>query len=137
MSKPTVFYPQIQTTDDGTGLVANAGMLSLTRNAEVSGPAGALSGALSPWNRWPVTIQGKVVANLTVSLVAGGDRLADIATLGGRDEAFGQVASDPAVSRLIAISQYSGCRGGRAGQRTCPRSFVVWALLGDHLVLRS
>lgn len=134
MSDSTVFYPQIQATDDGTGLVSHAGTILLTRTAEVSGLTGTLSGSLARWRKPLATHDpGKIIADLAISLVTGGDCAADIATLRGRAAVFGPVASDPTVSRLIkdlAVTPTAAVAAiAQARAQTRAR---VWALLGEH-----
>ncbi|UQE75250.1 IS1380 family transposase [Gordonia sp. PP30] len=134
MSDSTVFYPQVQATGDGAGLVSHAGAILLTRTAEVSALTAALSRGLGRWRKPLATHDpGKIVADLAVSLVAGGDCLADLATLRGRNEVFGPVASDPTVSRLIAdlAKSPAAAIAAIAGARATARS-RVWTLLGGH-----
>jgi len=46
---------------------------------------------------------GQIVLDLAVSLAAGGDCLADVNQLRAAPGVFGLVASDPTVSRLVAV----------------------------------
>ncbi|ALG83228.1 IS1380 family transposase [Gordonia phthalatica] len=132
MSNSTVFYPQILAAGDGKNLVSHAGTILLTRTVEVSGLATELSTALAPWRK-PLAWHdpGKIVADLAVALVAGGDCLADIATVRDHPEAFGHVASDPTVSRLISalaatpVEAMSAIAAARAATRA-----RVWSLAG-------
>lgn len=132
MSNSTVFYPQIQATGDGENLVSHAGTILLTRTVEVSGLATALSTALAPWRKPFATHDpGKIVADLAVSLVAGGDCLADVSTVRDHPDSFGHVASDPTVSRLISslaqspVQALSAIATARAATRA-----RVWSLAG-------
>ncbi|MFC0313714.1 transposase [Gordonia phosphorivorans] len=76
---------------------------------------------------------GKIIADLAVSLVVGGDCLANIATLRGRAEVFGPVASGPTVSRLIGelartpVAAVAAIARARAQARS-----HVWALMGEQ-----
>lgn len=132
MSNSTVFYPHIRATGDGENLVSHAGTILLTRTVEVSGLAAELSTALAPW-RTPSAVHdpGKIIADLAVALVAGGDCLADIATIREQPDTFGHVASDPTVSRLIStlaaspVQALSAIAAARAATRA-----RVWALAG-------
>jgi hypothetical protein len=127
-----VFYPHIRATGDGENLVSHAGTILLTRTVEVSGLAAELSTALAPW-RTPSAVHdpGKIIADLAVALVAGGDCLADIATIREQPDTFGHVASDPTVSRLIStlaaspVQALSAIAAARAATRA-----RVWALAG-------
>jgi hypothetical protein len=88
---------------DGKGIVSQSGGLLLTRTLAVTGLDRGLSAALDRW-RPPRAVHdpGKIIADLAVTLAAGGDCLADIAMLRAEPELFGPVASDPVVSRLVA-----------------------------------
>ncbi|MCF8608567.1 IS1380 family transposase [Gordonia sp. HY285] len=132
MSNSTVFYPYIQATGDGENLVSHAGTVLLTRTVEVAGLAAELSAALAPWRKPFATHDpGKIVADLAVALVAGGDCLADMSTIRERPDTFGHVASDPTVSRLISslaqspVQALSAIAAARAATRA-----HVWSLAG-------
>ncbi|GAA4757414.1 hypothetical protein GCM10023217_32020 [Gordonia alkaliphila] len=127
-----MFYPHIHATADGENLVSHAGTVLLTRTVEVSSLAAELPTALEPW-RTPLATHdpGKIIADLAVALVAGGDCLAGIATVRERPDTFGHVASDPTVSRLIStlakspIQTLSAIAAARAATRA-----RVWSLAG-------
>ena len=88
---------------DGKGLVSQSGGLLLTRTLAVTGLDRGLSAALERWRpARAVHDPAKIIADLAVTLAAGGDCLADIALLRAEPELFGPVASDPVVSRLVA-----------------------------------
>lgn len=76
---------------------------------------------------------GKIVLDLAVSMIAGGDCAADVAVLRERGAVFGPVASDPTVSRLIAalatepVKALSALTKARAQARK-----TVWELTGEH-----
>ena len=68
-----------------------------------SGLDRALSAALAPWRVDRAAHDpGKVVADLATAVALGGDCAADIAVLRAQPGLFGEVASDPTVSRLIS-----------------------------------
>jgi hypothetical protein len=75
---------------------------------------------------------GKILTDLAVALAAGGDCLADVATLRAQPELFGPVASDPVVSRLITALAADAPRALRAIRkaRAAARD-RAWALAGD------
>ena len=103
MKNSTVFYPQIQATADGGGIITHGGTVLATRTAELSGLTDALRTALAPWRKPLATHDpAKILLDLATSLIVGGDCLADISMVRGRPDVFGLVASDPTVSRLIA-----------------------------------
>lgn len=83
-------------------LISSAGASLLIDTAQVSGLAAGLSAALGPWQR-PRAIHdpGKVLLDLAVAVALGGDCLSDLALVRSQPGLFGQVASDPTVSRLI------------------------------------
>jgi hypothetical protein len=72
------------------------------------------------------------VTELAVMLALGSDCLADVAVLRAEPALFGPVASDPAVSRLIARLAADGLRalkaiarpGPTGRKRACPAEYV-------------
>lgn len=83
--------------------MSHADAVTLLRTAEVTGLSSELSTALMPWRKPMAQFDpGKIITDLAVSLALGGDCLADIATLREQTAVFGEVPSDPTVSRLIA-----------------------------------
>ncbi|HEY2640707.1 MAG TPA: IS1380 family transposase [Streptosporangiaceae bacterium] len=90
-------------SDDGKGVVSQAGAVLLTETALVTGLSAGLSQALDRW-RLPRSVHdpGKIVADLAVAVALGGDCLADAAVLRAEPALFGPVASDPVISRLIS-----------------------------------
>lgn len=103
MAKSTGPYPVLSVDTTGTGIVSQAGAVTLLRTAEKTGLTSALSAALAPWRKPLATHDpGKILLDLAVAVALGGDCLADIAVLREQPAVFGRVASDPTVSRLIA-----------------------------------
>lgn len=134
MSNSTVYYPQPTVTGDGAGIVSHAGLALVTRTAEVAGLPGLLSQALAPWRKdHAVHDPGKIILDLAVAMISGGDCAADLAVLRGREKVFGPVASDPTVSRLIAalaaesVTTLSALARARAAARK-----TVWELAAEH-----
>jgi Transposase DDE domain group 1 len=87
----------------GESLVSSAGAALLVETARATGLSRGLAQALRPWR----TVRsrhdpGAVVLDLAVAIALGGDCLADVAVVRAQPELFGEVASDPTVSRLIA-----------------------------------
>ncbi|MGB3172095.1 MAG: IS1380 family transposase [Rhodococcus sp. (in: high G+C Gram-positive bacteria)] len=104
MSKSTSPYPALSVDASGNGIVSHAGAVTVLRTAEATGLTAALSEQLAPWRKPLARFDpGKIVVDLAVSLVLGGDCLADIATLREHAGVFGQVPSDPTVSRLVSV----------------------------------
>jgi hypothetical protein len=99
----TVRRPKITVSDDGRGIVSQAGALLVTETARVTGLRAGLSAGLGRWRRSrAVHDPGKAVLDLAVAVALGGDCLADVGVLRAEPALFGTVASDPVVSRLIA-----------------------------------
>lgn len=100
----------------------------LLQTAAVSGLAVALSGGLASWRpaRW-VHDPGKTVLDLAVAIALGGDCLADVAMLRAQPQLFGEVASDPTISRLVdtlaedPVAVIGAIRSARAAARA-----TVW-----------
>jgi hypothetical protein len=106
----------------------------LTATIRRVGLDGALSAALEPWRRpHAVHDPGKVVLDLAVAMALGGDCLADIALLRAAPDVFGQVASDPTVSRVI--DALAGDASAALTAIDTARAVVrarAWQLAGDH-----
>jgi Transposase DDE domain group 1 len=120
----TVRRPKIVVSDDGNGIVSQAGALLLTETARILGLGAGLSAGLVRW-RPPRAVHdpGKTVLDLAVAVALGGDCLADAGVLRAEPELFGPVASDPVISRLIgrlaadAPAALKAIRAARAGAR--------------------
>jgi len=82
--------------------VSSAGGSLLIETARATGLDRALSTGLRRW-RAPRAHHdpGKVVLDLAVAVALGGDCLADLAVVRAQSDLFGDVASDPTVSRLV------------------------------------
>ena len=115
-------------------MVSQAGSVLLVETVRKIGLDQAISAALTPWRR-PRAVHdpGKMLVDLALAVALGGDCLADIALLRSEPAAFGPVASDPTVSRLIDTLAASGEKALTA-IRTA-RSEVrrrVWELADDR-----
>jgi hypothetical protein len=130
----TVSRPKITVSADGQGLVSQAGTLLLTETMRVTGLDEGLSGGLARW-RAPRAVHdpGKIIADLVMALVLGGDCLADIAVLRAQPGLAGRVASDPVVSRLVTALAADAPRALKAirAARAAARE-RAWALAGDR-----
>jgi hypothetical protein len=102
MSKSTGSYPSLIVDTTAQRAVSHAGAVLLAATASRIGLDRELSTALRPWMR-PLAVHdpGKVLLDLAIAVAIGGDCLADIAQVRSEPGVFGQVASDPTVSRLI------------------------------------
>lgn len=103
MRQSTLLYPSLEVDGNGAGVVSQAGTVALLRTAEAVGLDRVLSQVLAPWRK-PLAMHdpGKIVLDLAVAVAIGGDCAADVGMLRCEPGVFGPVASDPAVSRLIA-----------------------------------
>jgi hypothetical protein len=89
-------------TSDGTGLVSHAGAALVAETADRVGLTRALSAALSGVReRRGRHDPGRVLRDLAVMLVDGGDCLADLRAVRDQAPLFGEVASDATAFRLI------------------------------------
>ncbi len=115
-------------------MVSQAGAVLLLETVRKIGLDQAISAQLASW-REPQTVHdpGKVLLDLALAVVLGGDCLADVAMLRCEPAVFGPVASDPTVSRLIDALAASGekalraIRSARAEART-----RFWSLAGKN-----
>lgn len=134
MGKSTSCYPSLSVDGRGTGVVSDAGAVVLLHVAERVGLTGALSGALEPWRK-PLASHdpGKIVLDLAVALAIGGDCLADVGLLRAEPGVFGRVASDPTVSRLIAVLAADAPNALAAiGSARATARAAAWAAAAQH-----
>ena len=132
MKKATGFYPRVQVDAAGSGVVSQAGGVTLTEVVRVSGIDRALSAALSRWRK-PTAVHdpAKVVLDLAVTLALGGDALSDVAVLRAEPGVYGPVASDPTVSRSIDALAADARRALAAINLARAQARArVWALAG-------
>jgi hypothetical protein len=127
-------YPRVRVDARGSGVVSQAGGVLLANAVRASGLDGGLSRVLAPWRK-PLARHdpAKIVCDLAVAVALGGDCLADVAVLRGAPDVFGLVASDPTVSRSVAVLAADVARVLAAinAARAAARA-RVWALAGEH-----
>jgi hypothetical protein len=83
-------------------LVSSSGALLVREAVRVAGLDRGLSAALAPWRPARATHDpGKVLIDVATAVALGGDCLADLAAVRAQPGVFGEVASDPTVSRLF------------------------------------
>lgn len=132
--KTTGSYPRLQIDTADVAAVGHAGGVMLTETARASGLGQSLSAALAPWRK-PLAVHdpGKVLLDLAITLALGGDALCDLATVRAEPEIYGRVASDPTVSRLIALLAADSNRALAAldKARQAARE-TAWGLAGEH-----
>ena len=103
---------RVKVTGDGKGVASHAGSLLLAELADrVELTAGLSAAMIHTRRRRSAHDPGVVLTQLAVMLAAGGDCLADIATLRQQPELFGRVASDPTVWRVLESIHCDGLRG--------------------------
>ncbi len=127
-------YPAARVDVAPVSAVGQAGGVLLTETLRVSGLDRGLSSALARWRKPLATHDpGKIVTDLALALALGGDALSDIGVLRGEPGVYGLVASDPTVSRLIALladdakESLAAIDGARAAARA-----AVWVAAGEH-----
>ena len=100
--KATKWRPALKVTADGKGVVSNAGSRLLAEMADLSGLTDALSEALAPiCKRARRHDPGRVLADLAVTIAAGGDALSHLVALRHQPGVFGAVASVPTAFRVV------------------------------------
>lgn len=102
MKKSTRPYPLVRINTTNVGAVAHAGGVLLTRTAVATGLPGVLSEELAPWRK-PLAVHdpAKLLTDLAISLVLGGDALCDAALLRAEPGLYGLVGSEATISRTI------------------------------------
>jgi hypothetical protein len=130
----TGFYPRVRVDAAPVSAAGSAGGVLLTQTVRAAGLDVALSQALGRW-RSPLAVHdpAKVLTDLAVALVLGGDCLADAALLRGEPELFGSVASEATVSRTVAALgvDVDKVLAQVARARKQARA-AVWAAAGEH-----
>lgn len=103
MKKTTGFYPRLRVDSRGGSAVGQAGGVLLTSTIRAAGLDAGLSEALARWRPvGAVHDPAKVLLDLAITLALGGDTCSDLAVVRAEPAVFGQVASDPTLSRTIA-----------------------------------
>lgn len=103
MRQTTGFYPRLKVDTSGRAAVGAAGGVLLTETVRTSGLDVALREELARWRKPAARHDpAKVVVDLALMLALGGDACSDLAVVRAEPAVFGQVASDPTVSRMIA-----------------------------------
>lgn len=127
-------YPRPQTAATNTNAIGHAGGVLLTETARATGLDVPRSDALSPVRkRLSRHDPGRVVLDAALSLALGGDALADIDTLRAEPSVYGQVASDPTISRTITAlaGDITGAEAAINADRQTARE-AAWSLAGPH-----
>lgn len=132
--KTTRAYPRLHAGAANTNAIGHAGGVLLTEAVRATGLDRALSETLAPFRK-PLARHdpAKVILDAAISLALGGDALSDIATLRAEPAIYGQVASDPTISRTIAslAADVSRVEEAVASARRAARE-TAWELAGEH-----
>jgi hypothetical protein len=134
VNKDIGLYPRVGLDAGGSGVVSQAGGVTLVEAVRVSGLDRQLSQALAPWRK-PLARHdpAKVLCDLAISLAVGGDCLADVAVLRAGPGVYGPVASDPTVSRTIDALAADADRALAAIDAARARArAMVWGLAAEH-----
>ncbi|MGH3448669.1 MAG: IS1380 family transposase [Nocardioidaceae bacterium] len=84
-------------------LVSSSGALLVQQTVRRAALGRELSAALAPWRAGRARHDpGKALLDVATAVALGGDCLGDVAAVRAQPEVFGEVASDPTVSRLFA-----------------------------------
>jgi hypothetical protein len=123
----------VAVSDDGRGLVSQAGVVLLWETMRVTGLGRGLSEGLARW-RAPRAVHdpGKIVADLAAAVALGGDCLSDIAVLREQPALAGPVASDPVVSHLVSTLPGTCRRRHARVPELADREVAAAALLHRH-----
>jgi len=101
--------------DARESLVTSSGSLMMIEAIRIGGLRLGLSSALVPWRAGRARHDpGKVLLDVAIALVLGGDCLADVAAVRAQRDLFGMVASDPTVCRLFATLSADAVTADRA-----------------------
>ena len=132
--KTTGLYPRVHIDRARVAAVGQAGGVLLTGTIRATGLGRGLSEALAGWrNPSAVHDPGKIITDLAISLVLGGEALSDIDALRSEPGVYGRVASDPTVSRLIGVLAEDADKAIKAiGAARQQARAVAWGLAGEH-----
>ena len=92
----------VEVTSDGAGLVSHAGSALVAQVAEKVGlTRGVVAGTGWVKRRRRGHDPGRVIRDLAVMLVDGGECVSDLAAVREQDALFGEVASDSTAFRMV------------------------------------
>jgi hypothetical protein len=121
---------------DGTGLAGRAGLGLVTELADRSGLSGELSHAVGGVRRW-VHDPNKVLRDVTLTMVDGGDALRHMGGLASESEVFGEVGSPATACRTVwAVAADEQALGRLAAARKIAHE-AVWAAGGEPPVVAA
>lgn len=121
---------RFEVTDDGRGVAARAGLGLVAEVADRIGLTAGLSDATRHTRSWLVHDPGKVLRDVALTLVDGGDALRHMAVLEGQPDLFGTPASPSTACRtVVAVADDADALAAIAAARRAAR-VVVWAAGG-------
>ena len=129
--KSTAWSAGLSVTGDGTGVVAHAGSVAVRMLADRVGLTDALSAAVARRGFRPGHNRGRVLVDVATMLPAGGEAIADIATLRHQQQVLGPVASPPTVWR--ALDELDPARLRRVEKARAQVRARVWGLIPGGL----
>lgn len=143
MQKSTGWYPSLRVDSSAERVVSVAGSGAAGENSGRGGSGPPVGDGLAPWRKpHAVHDPGKVLLDLALAVAVGGDCLADVGQLRSVPAVFGDVASDPTVSRLIdALATDPDVALAAIGQARAAARHQAWHLAGtdapDHQISQS
>jgi hypothetical protein len=124
-------------TDRGRGMAGQSGLGLVAELADALGLTAELSRATRGARRWALHDPGKVLRDLALTLVAGGDALRHMAVMASRPEVFGAVASAATACRtVVAVAGDEHMAGAIAAARKLARE-TAWDAGGAPPVVAS
>jgi hypothetical protein len=122
---------------DGTGLAGRACLGLVAELTDRSGLTGELSHAVGGVRRWLVHDPGKVLRDVALTLVDGGDALRHMGGLASESKVFGEVGSPATACRTVsAVAADEQALGRLAAARKIARE-AVWAAGGEPPVVAA
>lgn len=126
-----------EVTGEGAGLAGRAGLGLVAELADRSGLSHELSRAVGGVRRWAQHDPGKVLRDVAITLVDGGDALRHMGVLAAEPEIFGDVGSAATVCRTVsAVADDDEALARIAAARKIARE-AVWAAGGAPPVVAA
>ena len=109
-------------TATATGLTGRAGLGLVAETAKAIGLSGALSKGVGAARSWSLHDPGKVLRDVALTLVDGGDALRHMKVIDGQPELFGSIASSATACRTIkAVAEDPAAMAALAQARAAAR----------------
>lgn len=124
-----------EVTADATGLTGRVGLGLVAATADRIGATRALSAAVGHTRAWTVHDPGKVLRDVALTLVDGGDALRHMAVMSGQQVLFGSIASPSTSCRtIVAVADDDDAMDALAQARALTRA-RVWKAGGTPPVV--